>query len=141
MDRMGTCDGFCEIEIGGRREKTHTIKDSYNPEWNETFEFEARGGDMRIRVFDWDFVGGNDVVGDAFITHTQMMLVAGMGREETMHLELKTSDGALVKGHDKETSIITVSLKVHFHLQRSLPPLSCCALIPKPMMTLAGGAE
>ena len=39
MDLLGTCDAFCEITWQGQRGKTAVKKNSYSPDWDETFAF------------------------------------------------------------------------------------------------------
>ena len=57
MDLMGTCDGFCEVEWQGKQATTKVKKNTYSPDWDQTFDFAFRSaplGDMVIHVKDWD---------------------------------------------------------------------------------------
>jgi len=62
MDLWGKCDGLVEINFDGQKRKTKYIKQNYDPEWNEQFDFvfdrakfRAKGvGDLMLRVKDWD---------------------------------------------------------------------------------------
>lgn len=63
---MGTCDAFCEIYWHGQQGKTSIKKNSYSPDWDETFAFSFRDatvGDLTLVVSDFDRLTDPDEVG------------------------------------------------------------------------------
>ena len=42
MDVIGTCDSFCVVEWQGQKFQTTVKKNSYSPDWNETFAFPVK---------------------------------------------------------------------------------------------------
>ena len=61
MDTFGTCDAYVVMTVGDNKIfKSATIKGSYSPVWNETFEFELDVADnskaLVLSVYDWDRV-------------------------------------------------------------------------------------
>jgi len=60
MDLMGTCDAYVVAKIGRETFRSSTIKGSYSPIWNESFEFELDGAHasdkLVLSVYDWDRV-------------------------------------------------------------------------------------
>lgn len=66
MDLMGTCDAFCEIYWHGQHGKTTIKKNSYSPDWDETFAFSFQNttvGDLTLVVSDFDRLTDPDQVG------------------------------------------------------------------------------
>ena len=74
MDWGGTSDPYMTFTVGdstekARRVQTTVIKKSLNPEWRETLELQVSSADiaaedLRIRVFDKDLVGADDLIGE-----------------------------------------------------------------------------
>ena len=64
---MGTCDAFCDISWNGQERKTSIKKNSYSPDWDETFTFSlhdvAAVGDLTLVVLDFDRLTDPDQVG------------------------------------------------------------------------------
>lgn len=76
MDITGTSDPFCKLVYLGKSQKTNVVRETLDPEWNESFDFEYNpDASMLIEVYDWDLVGSNDYMGSvtismASVTHT-----------------------------------------------------------------------
>jgi hypothetical protein len=73
MDVFGTCDAFCEVTWMGAEYRTGIVKNSYNAEFNDIFEFEMAEGErvsenLYIVVKDWDRMGSNEVVGHVVVS-------------------------------------------------------------------------
>ena len=104
-DLLGSCDPYCEVEVGGKREKTQVVKENYDPRFGERFVFghrHVRGkGEMSVRVYDWDRLGKDDLVGEAAVS------LDGVNEEEVFGLVL---GGAAVVGHDKQPAEVTLRL-------------------------------
>ncbi|KFY82639.1 hypothetical protein V500_10413 [Pseudogymnoascus sp. VKM F-4518 (FW-2643)] len=70
-DRNGYSDPFCKFELNGENVfKTHVQKKTLSPVWNEYFETEIpsrTAADFKCKVYDWDFAGDDDHLGDAKI--------------------------------------------------------------------------
>lgn len=64
---MGTCDAFCEIFWQGQQGKTSIKKNSYSPDWDETFAFSFRDvagvSDLTLLVSDFNRLTEPDEVG------------------------------------------------------------------------------
>ena len=70
-DRNGYSDPFCKFVLNGESVfKTHVQKKTLTPVWNEYFETEIpsrTAADFKCKVYDWDFAGEDDHLGDAKI--------------------------------------------------------------------------
>ena len=68
MDLTGSSDPFCKLVLNGKSQKTNVIKESLNPEWNESFDFEfTTDASLLVEVYDWDLLGSNDYMGSVVI--------------------------------------------------------------------------
>lgn len=70
-DRNGYSDPFCKFELNGENVfKTQVQKKTLTPVWNEFFETEIpsrTAADFKCKVYDWDFAGDDDHLGNAKI--------------------------------------------------------------------------
>lgn len=70
-ESFGKMDPYVRIQIGKAEQKTVVKQDAgKNPEWNETFEFGARNGEL-LDVSIWD---KEDVTKDDFVGGTKIMV-------------------------------------------------------------------
>jgi len=63
-DKRGLTDGYVQVEHGGKKHKTKTVKDSLNPRWEETFTFQndkREDDQILFKVYD------DDVLVDDFL--------------------------------------------------------------------------
>jgi Ca2+-dependent lipid-binding protein len=78
MDLMGTCDAFCDIAWNGQERKTKIVKNSYSPDWDETFTFVfedvAAVGDLTLLVLDFDRLTDPDQVGKVVCARLRRVL-------------------------------------------------------------------
>jgi hypothetical protein len=119
MDTFGSIDPYAMLFFEGLEHRTETIKNSYNPEWNQTFTCvftdcsKMVRSDFVVQVNDWDATSKDDEVGSFTIPAARMseILRAKLGSEgqETFTLYL---EGKPVVGQDKELSQITVKVRV-----------------------------
>mmetsp|Transcript_25327 Transcript_25327/g.62312 ORF Transcript_25327/g.62312 Transcript_25327/m.62312 type:complete len:146 (-) Transcript_25327:9-446(-) len=101
MDTFGSIDAFVEGQVGPSKAKTKVIKNDMTPHWDEKLVFvEVREGEeLWLRLYDWDSMTKNDLVGECVVPLSQM------GREVTLPLMLK---GQPVIGKDKGQAEITM---------------------------------
>ena len=85
-DVIGSSDPFCSIDVSKHpRKTTKVVKNCLNPHWNETFEFdinhtgtnEMHHNDrkqqvIKFIVWDWDFIGSNDVLGEFRVNYQNL---------------------------------------------------------------------
>ena len=68
MDLTGLSDPFCKLVYGGRTQKTDVVRESLDPEWNESFDFEYKPDQtMVVELYDWDLIGSNDYMGSVVL--------------------------------------------------------------------------
>jgi len=73
MDLFGSCDAFAKVSWQGLSHQSEVYHDSLNPDWTESVNFEfpfpmrqvegGGGGDLEIKVLDWDRLSTADEVG------------------------------------------------------------------------------
>jgi hypothetical protein len=129
MDTFGSVDAYARVAVEGSEYRTQTIKNSYSPEWNETFAWNfgdiQKGcrSDFVVQVNDWDATSKDDEVGSFTIPASRMseILRAKIGWEgqETFTLY---REGKGVVGQDKELSEVTIKV--------------CIVEVPKAFATL-----
>lgn len=70
-DRNGYSDPFCKFELQDETIfKTQVQKKTLNPAWNEFFETEIpsrTSAKLKCKVYDWDFAGEDDHLGDTYV--------------------------------------------------------------------------
>ena len=67
-DLIGKSDPYAVISFGDEKEKTKTVKNSQNPEWNFKLDIpvdETGPQDIKIDVFDKDVIGKDKLLGSA----------------------------------------------------------------------------
>ena len=65
MDLFGSCDAYVKIYVGAESWKSRTVKNSYNPVWNQvtTFDVPPLVDVLEVELFDWDLISADDFVG------------------------------------------------------------------------------
>lgn len=72
-DMNGKSDPYVKLSAATvKNKKSKTIKATLDPTWNETIDLPGRLGDfhtsgLQLRVFDWDFIGSDDPLGDLHV--------------------------------------------------------------------------
>jgi hypothetical protein len=126
MDFMGKCDGLVEINWEGQRFKTNPKKQSYDPVWNEDFEFKfdyegvnAHGvGDLILSLKDWAVtaVTGYEHIGQVVLPASRLntFLITGQDRASFSEVGLAVQDkmGAQVIGKDMQPCTLTAKLQL-----------------------------
>jgi Ca2+-dependent lipid-binding protein len=99
MDTFGKCDGYVVMSVAGERKTSKTIKNEYNPQWHEEFEFEVtdNSDEFIAKVWDWDLGCQDDEVGSVQIPLSELH-----GKEEAVEKVLNVQrDGQMVVGKNK----------------------------------------
>ncbi|XP_072883563.1 myoferlin-like isoform X1 [Hemitrygon akajei] len=75
-DKKNLVDPFVELSFAGRRLCTKIIEKNANPEWNQVLYLQVKFPSMceklRMTIFDWDRITGNDAIGTAFLYLTKI---------------------------------------------------------------------
>uniref|UniRef100_A0A7S4L6M3 C2 domain-containing protein n=1 Tax=Paramoeba aestuarina TaxID=180227 RepID=A0A7S4L6M3_9EUKA len=67
-DANGKSDPYCVLHYRGKKHKTKVIKKNLNPTWDQDFELnDCDGSFLHVEVYDWDLVGKDDFIGEAYI--------------------------------------------------------------------------
>ena len=133
MDTFGTCDAFVELCWRHVRCKTRVQKNSFSPDFNETFSFpyefpagdgglhEFESSELEIKLYDWDMMGDNDQVGTATVP-AGMLAVAGRHKlkpvelspsgQSSTQLPLKDAQGNVVMGNDKQPASVDLAIRL-----------------------------
>jgi hypothetical protein len=106
MDVHTKCDPFVLVTLGNETRKSKVIKKTYHPQWEQTIvmsytEAHQTPQTVLVEVFDWDKIGGGEYIGHVELSITDLMAEGVHGM-----LDLRSHDGALVRGHDKNISAI-----------------------------------
>eukprot|EP00762_Andalucia_godoyi_P005423 ANDGO_08455.mRNA.1 Arrestin domain-containing protein C len=78
-DANGLSDPVCEVSIRGRdpsaTKKSQVVKKTLNPKWHEGFQYGgvAELDVLVIKVFDWERVGKNELLGICNVSFEQMV--------------------------------------------------------------------
>uniref|UniRef100_A0AAX7TPC6 C2 domain-containing protein n=1 Tax=Astatotilapia calliptera TaxID=8154 RepID=A0AAX7TPC6_ASTCA len=91
-NRKNLVDPFLEASFAGRKLCTQIIETNANPEWNEVLNLQVKFPSMcervKLTVFDWDRLTGNDAIGT---TYLNLANIASSGGEiEGNHLFMST---------------------------------------------------
>jgi len=65
MDRFGTADPYCIMNLDSQQHRSQTIKNRLDPLWDEDFEFEVfseEGATLHMTLFDKDFGGSVGII-------------------------------------------------------------------------------
>jgi len=89
-DISGTSDPYATLSIGNQKQKSNTVKKNLNPNWNQTFTFNAAPTDvLHVSVYDWDRFGKDDLLGSSTATFSDLQ----QGVEKTVWLQLQAPKG------------------------------------------------
>eukprot|EP00961_Rhodomonas_salina_P258636 3495138-Rhodomonas_salina.2 len=153
VDLVGKCDGYCLIKYGGKVQRTKTVKNSYSPDWEETFSFDAPAdgdapGTLSVTLMDWDRLGKDDRVGEIVLDEKKMGQIfsetVGWKHKEVCKLYTDETQTTVVKGNDKQdaeagfspSSLLSSLFSLLPSLFSLLPPPSPFSLLPPPSSPL-----
>ena len=119
MDTFGSIDPFCEVRLGAVAFKTTVRKNTYTPEWSETFTFQmldstTAGQPLKIALYDWDMVGDNSRVGLTEISAEKIAELMGgeVGCFIDEALNVQDDTGQTLIGKDKKAAVVQLRLRV-----------------------------
>jgi Ca2+-dependent lipid-binding protein len=75
LGMIGESDPFIEIFFQDQTSTTKVMKNTLNPVWNETFDFEVKetvriiymlnkSGMIKFKLVDWDLINPNELIGE-----------------------------------------------------------------------------
>jgi hypothetical protein len=130
MDVMGTCDAFCEVEWQGQKFKTTIKKNSYSPDWNETFAFPVENisagvSCLSVVVMDWDMMSKNDLVGEVVIPGNTLQGFLQGKHTVTMEDSFEVlNKGEAVIGNDKKPCLLNLKMRLVVPDEEASPPVT-----------------
>uniref|UniRef100_A0A8C3GBK7 Myoferlin n=1 Tax=Cyclopterus lumpus TaxID=8103 RepID=A0A8C3GBK7_CYCLU len=92
-NKKNLVDPFLEARFAGKKLCTQIIEKNANPEWNQVLNLQVKFPSMcervKLTVFDWDRLTGNDAIGT---TYLNLAKIASSGGEIEVHLSLSTAN-------------------------------------------------
>lgn len=86
-DKKNLVDPYVEVSFAGKKLCTKIIEKNANPEWNQVINLQVKFPSMceklRLTVFDWDRVTGNDAIGTAYLFLSKIASSGGEVEGET----------------------------------------------------------
>ncbi|MEQ2285002.1 hypothetical protein AMECASPLE_027346 [Ameca splendens] len=80
-NKKNLVDPFLEARFAGKKLCTQIIEKNANPEWNQVLNLQVKFPSMcervKLTVYDWDRMTGNDVVGTTYLNLTQIASSGG----------------------------------------------------------------
>ena len=143
MDVMGTCDAFCELEWQSQKYKTTVKKNSYSPDWNETFAFPVKNisagvSSLTVVVMDWDMMSKSDLVGEVVIPGNTLQAFLQGQHPLTMNDSFAVlNKGKAVIGNDKKPCVLNLKMRLLVPDEKTLAQPA----LEKPASTAKSKAE
>ncbi|XP_040032655.2 myoferlin isoform X1 [Gasterosteus aculeatus] len=85
-NKKNLVDPFLEARFAGKKLCTRIIEKNANPEWNQVLNLQAKFPSMcervKLTVFDWDRLTGNDAIGTAYLNLAKIASSGGEIEEE-----------------------------------------------------------
>ncbi|XP_029977701.1 myoferlin-like isoform X3 [Sphaeramia orbicularis] len=85
-NKKNLVDPFLEARFAGKKLCTQIIEKNANPEWNQVLNLQVKFPSMceriKLTVFDWDRVTGNDAVGTTYLNLAKIASSGGEVEEE-----------------------------------------------------------
>nr|XP_057917197.1 myoferlin-like isoform X2 [Doryrhamphus excisus] len=85
-NKKNLVDPFIEACFAGKKLRTQIIEKNANPEWNQVLNLQVKFPSMcervKLTVFDWDRVTGNDAVGTTYLNLAKIASSGGEIEEE-----------------------------------------------------------
>ena len=78
-DRNGKSDPYVVASTGKQKKKSHVVKRTLDPEWDEVLEFEGALRDflsrpLLLKVYDWDQMSFNDLLGEVSVSLDELRI-------------------------------------------------------------------
>ena len=108
-DSNGKSDPYVKASCGGKELKSKVIKKDLNPKWYEALDFSGKLSeflltDLTLRVFDQDWMGKDDPLGDATVS-LQQLRTAVRTADHPLSMEADLS----LKGTQKGKVLLDIS--------------------------------
>uniref|UniRef100_A0A672LBH6 Myoferlin-like n=1 Tax=Sinocyclocheilus grahami TaxID=75366 RepID=A0A672LBH6_SINGR len=91
-NKKNLVDPFVEAWFAGKKLCTQIIEKNANPEWNQQLSLQVKFPSMceriRLTVFDWDRISGNDAIGTTYLDLTKVASSGGETEGETENSEM-----------------------------------------------------
>ncbi|KTF81949.1 hypothetical protein cypCar_00031813 [Cyprinus carpio] len=91
-NKKNLVDPFVEAWFAGKKLCTQIIEKNANPEWNQQLNLQVKFPSMcekiKLTVFDWDRLSGNDVIGTTYLDLTKIASSGGEIEVETGNSEM-----------------------------------------------------
>ncbi|XP_029953810.1 myoferlin-like isoform X5 [Salarias fasciatus] len=85
-NKKNLVDPFLEARFAGIKLRTETIEKNANPEWNQVLNLQVKFPSMcervKLTVFDWDRMTGNDAIGTTYLNLAKIASSGGEIEEE-----------------------------------------------------------
>ncbi|KAM8837558.1 myoferlin-like [Spinachia spinachia] len=85
-NKKNLVDPFLEARFAGKKLCTRIVEQNANPEWNQVLNLQAKFPSMcervKLTVFDWDRLTGNDAIGTAYLNLARIASSGGEVEEE-----------------------------------------------------------
>uniref|UniRef100_A0A671U1H0 Myoferlin n=1 Tax=Sparus aurata TaxID=8175 RepID=A0A671U1H0_SPAAU len=92
-NKKNLVDPFLEARFAGKKLCTQIVEKNANPEWNQVLNLQVKFPSMcervKLTVFDWDRLTGNDAIGT---TYLNLAKIASSGGEIEVHLHVSTAN-------------------------------------------------
>jgi hypothetical protein len=128
MDVMGKCDTCCVVAWQGQEYKTTVKKNSYSPDWNETFAFPVENisiGSLSVVVMDWDMVSKNDVIGEVVIPGDTLQAFWQGKHTATVEDSFAVlNKGKGIIGNDNEPCVLYLKMRLVVTHEEMSPPVT-----------------
>uniref|UniRef100_A0A3P8S2L3 Myoferlin n=1 Tax=Amphiprion percula TaxID=161767 RepID=A0A3P8S2L3_AMPPE len=81
QNKKNLVDPFLEARFAGRKLNTQVIEKNANPEWNQVLNLQVKFPSMcervKLTVFDWDRLTGNDAIGTTYLNLSKIASSGG----------------------------------------------------------------
>ncbi len=118
-DLMGNADSFVTFDMTGQQQqKSKTIKNTLNPEWNEEFVFDVydEKQELVLKVWDWDAVKQKqtDEIGEVRLKLAELSEALAaflvLGKSNFRTIDIMKHGRHVVSGKDSEKATVTLFL-------------------------------
>ncbi|XP_055032052.2 myoferlin isoform X1 [Misgurnus anguillicaudatus] len=96
-NKKNLVDPFVEASFAGKKLCTQIIEKNANPEWNQQLNLQVKFPSMcdriKLAVFDWDRLSGNDAIGTAYLDLTTIASSGGEVEEDLEEYGISSKTG------------------------------------------------
>ncbi|XP_056626816.1 myoferlin isoform X1 [Triplophysa dalaica] len=96
-NKKNLVDPFVEVSFAGKKLSTQIIEKNANPEWNQQLNLQVKFPSMcdriKLTVFDWDRLSGNDAIGTTYLDLTKIASSGGEVEEDLSEYGVSSKTG------------------------------------------------